>query len=856
MSTPDLWKRYQQYLCGVPALGLTLDVSRMRIEDDFLERMALPLRQAFEAMGDLERGGVANPDEQRMVGHYWLRAPDRAPAPAIAGQIRKTVTDVKAFAAAVHNDTIRTPAGLRFTRVLCVGIGGSALGPMFVADALGNPGGDRMEVHFIDNTDPDGIARTLRGLAGQLRETLCVVTSKSGGTPDTRNGMLLVAEAYRQAGLDFPRQAVAVTQPGSRLDRDAAGQGWLARFPMFDWVGGRTSELSAVGLVPAALQGLDIDGLMQSEKPPGRLGLPEEFGRCEVTGRRLLLDELERSAVSNKLVDRDLLRRSARSRKPALASELVTCEDSGAMLLPSEVARCSVTGKMVDAGLLFKSELSGRVALHHLFQRCALTQSLVLKEELEQCHLTGKLVIPSEMETCAVTNVKALRQRMVFCEPPGAWVLPSEVGRSDYSGKPVPRSLLIRSDKPPKRHGIPDEFRRCELTGRRLLLDELGCSAVSHKVVDRDLLYPSGNSGQLALVSELVTCEESGIKLLPTEVARCSVTEKTVDSRLLATSELSGRAALSRFMQKCASTGKLVLSAELERCGLTGKLVLASELEVCAVTGLRGIRGEMVWSNGAGKYLVPYDTLELTLLTALSGGRPNPNTYQAIRWSGVAVEVFEAKVMKLRTRISAAMDSVATRSESPRCQSLRALLLRTQGRSWEAARVAAHLMKTDPGEGRRIILAVASDLEEGTAGHLPLPLEAARMRNQLLGQPWPRDYRCTAWSGRASTWGSTRSRTCATCCRRCSPWATARTRKRWATGCRMRGRSGSGSKVHRRRWACPPSHSVDSWSTSSGPGIPSDPRAATAFGRHSTRQETPFTGRVQKYPLLPLAQVP
>jgi glucose-6-phosphate isomerase len=146
--------------------------------------------------------------------------------------------------------------------VLCLGIGGSALGPMFVADALGTPGGDRMKVHFIDNTDPDGIARALAGLAGRLGETLCVVSSKSGGTPDTRNGMLLVAEAYRQAGLDFPRQAVAVTLPGSRLDRDAAAQGWLARFPMFDWVGGRTSELSAVGLVPAALQGLDIDGLL------------------------------------------------------------------------------------------------------------------------------------------------------------------------------------------------------------------------------------------------------------------------------------------------------------------------------------------------------------------------------------------------------------------------------------------------------------------------------------------------------------------------------------------------------------------------------------------------------------------
>jgi glucose-6-phosphate isomerase len=262
MSTPALWKRFRQHLCQVPALGLTLDVSRMRFEDGFLDRMAAPMDRSFEVMDALERGAIANPDENRRVGHYWLRAPGLAPSPEIAREIRKAVADVKAFAAAVHDGTIRTPTGTRFARVLSIGIGGSALGPMFVADALGNPGGDRMAIDFIDNTDPDGIARTLEGLAGRLGETLCIVTSKSGGTPDTRNGMLLVAEAYRQAGLEFSRHAAAITMPGSQMDRTALAQSWLARFPMFDWVGGRTSELSAVGLVPAALQGLDIDGLL------------------------------------------------------------------------------------------------------------------------------------------------------------------------------------------------------------------------------------------------------------------------------------------------------------------------------------------------------------------------------------------------------------------------------------------------------------------------------------------------------------------------------------------------------------------------------------------------------------------
>jgi glucose-6-phosphate isomerase len=261
MTAADLWKRHREHLCRIPAIGLTLDVSRMRFDDGFLNRMDGPMRRAFEGMDALERGAVANPDEKRMVGHYWLRTPEIAPKPEIAAEIRKTVADIKKFAADVHSGSIRPPNAARFTRLLVIGIGGSALGPMFVADAMGNPT-DRMQVDFVDNTDPEGIARTLQHLAGQLEQTLCVVTSKSGGTPETRNGMLLLAEAYKAKGQEFARHAVAITMPGSQMDKAATAGNWLARFPMFDWIGGRTSELSAVGLLPAALQGLDIDGLL------------------------------------------------------------------------------------------------------------------------------------------------------------------------------------------------------------------------------------------------------------------------------------------------------------------------------------------------------------------------------------------------------------------------------------------------------------------------------------------------------------------------------------------------------------------------------------------------------------------
>jgi glucose-6-phosphate isomerase len=215
-------------------------------------------------MEALEAGALANPDEKRRVGHYWLRAPERAPDADTRSAIETTLARLQAFAKDVHGGRIAPEAAPRFSNLLVVGIGGSALGPQFVADALGSPS-DPLRPFFFDNTDPDGMARELLRIAatkGGVKETLTVVVSKSGGTKETRNGMLEAAAAYRAQGVAFPRHAVAVTGEGSELDGVAVRDGWLARFPMWDWVGGRTSELSAVGLLPAALQGLDVDGLL------------------------------------------------------------------------------------------------------------------------------------------------------------------------------------------------------------------------------------------------------------------------------------------------------------------------------------------------------------------------------------------------------------------------------------------------------------------------------------------------------------------------------------------------------------------------------------------------------------------
>ncbi len=265
MSDRATFARYREQLCESPALGLAVDPSCMGHPSDLLVTMGPALHKAFDEMDALEKGAIANPDEQRMVGHYWLRDAARAPTAELSVAIESTLARIEAFAKDVHEGTVKTPEGKRFTDVLVVGIGGSALGPQLVAKALGSAN-DKMAVSFFDNTDPDGFDVVVSKLGARLETTLAVIISKSGGTKETRNGMLEVKWAMERQKFAFAPRAVAVTGEGSALDKVALDEKFLARFPMWDWVGGRTSELSAVGLVPAALQGISIRGMLEGAR--------------------------------------------------------------------------------------------------------------------------------------------------------------------------------------------------------------------------------------------------------------------------------------------------------------------------------------------------------------------------------------------------------------------------------------------------------------------------------------------------------------------------------------------------------------------------------------------------------------
>jgi len=270
-----LWTRFCNLLWYDDDLGFWLDVSRMSLSQPDLDALDPGFDRAFEAMAALEAGAIANGDEQRQVGHYWLRAPELAPDGATADHIRLEVDRIGSFAQAILGGEIRTPSGAPFSDVLWIGIGGSGLGPLLMVRALQQQGLG-LPFHFIDNVDPQGISVTLGSLGERLRTTLVIVVSKSGGTPEPHLGMVQSRARLEAAGGVWASQAVAVTMLDSHLDQQAQAEQWLQRFDMFDWVGGRTSITSAVGLLPAALIGADLEVFLEGAATMDRLTRRQE----------------------------------------------------------------------------------------------------------------------------------------------------------------------------------------------------------------------------------------------------------------------------------------------------------------------------------------------------------------------------------------------------------------------------------------------------------------------------------------------------------------------------------------------------------------------------------------------------
>ena len=242
-ATPD---RASRYRCE--AAGLTLDFSKHMLDDDawhtlleLSDKQALPA--AFTSLID---GEIINTSERRPALHTLLRGTARHQHPEKSKKVEDTLARMAALVDSIHSGATTGSSGQPFRDVVNLGIGGSDLGPRLVCEALQSEARS-LKPHFVANIDPDDLDSTLESLNPDT--TLFVICSKSFSTEETLSNAER-AIRWLQAG-GIREQAVgahliAVTTQVARAgDRHIPPE---RCFPLWDWVGGRYSLWSAVGI--------------------------------------------------------------------------------------------------------------------------------------------------------------------------------------------------------------------------------------------------------------------------------------------------------------------------------------------------------------------------------------------------------------------------------------------------------------------------------------------------------------------------------------------------------------------------------------------------------------------------------
>ena len=256
------WKKFSNYLWFNDELNIWIDISKINFNDEDFEAINQKFVNAFNALDKLENGAIANIDENRQVGHYWLRNSSIAPNHILKNNIDNEICSIKEFGKEILNGNILNSKGQNYTDVLWIGIGGSGLGPLLIVDSL-KKNSVGLSFSFIDNIDPFLIKEKLIEINNKLSSTLFVIVSKSGGTPEPRIAMDIIRRNVEEKGIDWSSQAIAITMPGSKLYQKASEEDWLRIFDLPDWVGGRTSITSSVGLLPLVLINQNIDNFLK-----------------------------------------------------------------------------------------------------------------------------------------------------------------------------------------------------------------------------------------------------------------------------------------------------------------------------------------------------------------------------------------------------------------------------------------------------------------------------------------------------------------------------------------------------------------------------------------------------------------
>jgi glucose-6-phosphate isomerase len=243
--------RFQEY--SLHHEGLLLDYSKNFINSETVS-LLLDLAQQSQlpsAIDAMFRGEEINTTEQRAALHVALRDPR---AKTNTPEVNASLERMESLVAELHGGKWTGYSGKAITDVVNLGIGGSDLGPAMVCDALHNFATHKLSVHFVSNVDPSHLQSTLKGL--QAETTLFVIASKSFSTLET----LINAEAARDWLLQqtdataTAKHFVAITTNLSAATEFGIEEKNL--YPLWDWVGGRFSLWSAIGLPIAIALGM------------------------------------------------------------------------------------------------------------------------------------------------------------------------------------------------------------------------------------------------------------------------------------------------------------------------------------------------------------------------------------------------------------------------------------------------------------------------------------------------------------------------------------------------------------------------------------------------------------------------
>jgi glucose-6-phosphate isomerase len=244
----------------LPAPGLTLDLSRQRLDRPIVDALLdLAAQQGMDAaVAELFSGGKVNNTEDRAVMHMALRG-DRgdfasirdADGTPIADSVADTMARALELAAAIRAGRWRGHTGKAIRDVVHIGIGGSHLGPELVVEALGGPHQGGPLCHFVANVDGAALETALGRVAPET--TLFIIASKSFSTLETQVNARSARNWFLERSADTEALASHFVAVSANVAAAAEfGIPASGVFPMWDWVGGRFSLWSAVGL-PAAI---------------------------------------------------------------------------------------------------------------------------------------------------------------------------------------------------------------------------------------------------------------------------------------------------------------------------------------------------------------------------------------------------------------------------------------------------------------------------------------------------------------------------------------------------------------------------------------------------------------------------